>query len=127
MTMADATADFFAGLGRRGHDPLLEKSTGTVRFDLTNGQRTDRWLVSIKKGSIAVSEKNAPADCVIRTSKEIFDGFASGEANLMAAFLRGAMDVEGDLSLAALIQRLFPGPSSPKGERLAAGYARRQS
>ena len=42
--MPDATTDFFSALEARGHEPLLEKATGTLRFDLTNGKRTARWL-----------------------------------------------------------------------------------
>lgn len=44
--MTDANAEFFQGLGSRGHEPLLEKATGTIRFDLADGTRTDRWLVT---------------------------------------------------------------------------------
>ena len=40
--MADATADFFEALVERGHEPLLETATGTVRFDLRDGKKTDR-------------------------------------------------------------------------------------
>jgi hypothetical protein len=32
--MTDSTAEFFQELGRRGYEPLLEKGTGTIRFDL---------------------------------------------------------------------------------------------
>jgi len=32
--MGDATAEFFNELSRHGHQPLLEKTKGTLRFDL---------------------------------------------------------------------------------------------
>ena len=38
--MADATTEFFDALAERGHEPLLEKTTGTVRFDLRDGKKT---------------------------------------------------------------------------------------
>jgi len=109
--MADPTGEFFDELGRRGHEPLLEKATGTVRFDLRDGKTTDRWLVAITKGDLAVSRRNTRADCVVSTDKALFDGVASGKTNAMAALLRGAMGVEGDVRLLVAFQRLFPGPS----------------
>jgi hypothetical protein len=50
--MTDSTAEFLLELGRRGHEPLLEKGTGTVRFDLLDGARIDRWLVTLDKGDV---------------------------------------------------------------------------
>ena len=56
--MADSTAEFFDALAERGHEPLLQKTTGTVRFDLSDGKKIDRWLVSVVKGDLAVSRRN---------------------------------------------------------------------
>ena len=39
------TDSFFHELDRRGHESLLEKATGSVRFDLADGRRIDRWSV----------------------------------------------------------------------------------
>jgi hypothetical protein len=65
--MTVATADFFDQLARRGHEPLLQRASGTLRFDLQHGTETDHWLVAIDRGDIAVSRKKVRADCVIRT------------------------------------------------------------
>jgi putative sterol carrier protein len=113
-TMTDATAEFFEQLEARGHEPVLEKSTGTLRFDIKDGQRTARWLVTIQKGDIGVSRRNAKADCVVRMNKALFDGMATGRANPMAALLRGEVNAEGDVGLLASFQRLFPGPPRRK-------------
>jgi putative sterol carrier protein len=125
--MADPTAEFFADLGRRRHEPMLEQVTATMRFDLAHVDGTDRWLVAVDKGDIKVSRRNAKADCVVRTDRKLFDGLASGEANAMAALLRGAIGLEGDPGLIVLFQRLLPGPQGSRDRRAAAGYARRQS
>jgi putative sterol carrier protein len=124
--MADATTEFFDELSERGHEPLLEKVTGTVRFDLGARRQTDHWLVAIVKGDVAVSRKNAPADCTVQMDKALFDGIASGRENAVAALLRGAIGIEGDIELLMLFERLFPGPPGAKGP-LYTGAARRRS
>ena len=124
--MTDATAEFFDALVERGHEPLLEKAKGTLRFDLKDGKKTDRWLVTIDKGDLAVSRQNLRADCVVTADKSLFDGIASGKTNVMAALLRGAMGVEGDVQLLVLFQRLFPGPPRSRRRRPTAAPARRQ-
>jgi putative sterol carrier protein len=106
----DSTTEFFRGLEMRGHEPGLEKVTGTLRFDLVNGKRTARWLVAIEKGDIDVSHRNAKADCLVRADKALFDGIAAGEVNAFAAALRGQIDIEGNPELLVLFQRLFPAP-----------------
>jgi putative sterol carrier protein len=106
----DATTEFFQELGERGHEPLLEKATGTIRFELTNGKRKARWLVTVKKGDITVSHANSRADCVVRADHELTNQIVTGEVNAMAAMLRGAISVEGKPELLVLFQRLFPGP-----------------
>jgi putative sterol carrier protein len=115
--MGDATSEFFDDLAQRGHQPMLEKVSGTMRFDLRDGDRTERWLLTIDKGDIAVSHRNAKADCVLRAERQLFDGLASGDINGMAALLRGAIAVEGDPQLIVLFQRLLPGPPSSLASR----------
>jgi putative sterol carrier protein len=95
-----------------------------VRFDLADGERTDHWLVTVVRGEASVSREGADADCVIRAGKELFDRMASGEANAMAAILRGELAVEGDLGLLILFQRLLPGPPSSSHPRHSTGAPR---
>jgi putative sterol carrier protein len=121
-----ATTEFFEELSRRRHEPMLEKLAATVRFDLARDGRIERWLVAVDKGDIAVSRRNAKADCIVRTDGALFDGLVSGEVNAMAALLRGAIGVEGDPWVLVLFQRLFSGPAGSRDRRDSAGYARRQ-
>ncbi len=108
--MPDATAEFFDAIGRRGHEPLLGSTSGTLRFDLAEGRRVEHWYVTIKKGDIAVSNKDADAEAVVRLEKSTFDSMATGKVNAMAAALRGVLAPEGNLGLVISFQRLFPGP-----------------
>jgi len=107
---AGAGEAFLAELGERGHEPLLEKAKGTLRIELKHGKQVDRWLVAIDRGDVSVSRGRADADTTVRSTRELFDGLASGEVNAMAAILRGAVEFEGDPELLVLFQRLFPGP-----------------
>jgi putative sterol carrier protein len=118
--MAEATEDFFETLARRGHEPLLEKASGRIRFELAHDKKTKRWLVEVDNGDVSVSHKNGHSDCTVRTSETLFDQVVRGEENATAAALRGAVTVEGDPELLILFQRVFPGPP-PTGKTSAGG------
>ena len=115
--MTDPTVEFFEDLGRRGHEPLLAKAKGTVRFDLVDGARTDRWLVAVNKGAVTVVHKDGTAECTVRAEKSFFERLTAGEENAIAAVLRGALVCTGDAELLLAVQRIFPGP----GDRTAHG------
>jgi putative sterol carrier protein len=108
--MTNATTRFFERLAARGHEPRLEKVRASLRFDLENGKKRNRWHVAVDKGEIAVSHKNAHADCIVRADSSVFEGIARGEVNPVAAVLRGAIDIEGDPELLMLLVRLSPAP-----------------
>ena len=112
----DPTARFFADLAQRGSEPLLNKATGSMRFDIASGRRTRRWLVSVDKGALSVTDGGgAAATCVISADKAVFDKIAAGRLNAVAAVLRGDVSVAGDWRLLVRLQRLFPSP--PKRRR----------
>jgi putative sterol carrier protein len=113
--MADADAQFFEALAGRGHEPLLAKASGSIRFELLDGKKTERWLVEVRKGDIAVSRRNTSADCVVRSDRALFARIARGNENAFAALLRGAVEVEGNVGLLVLFQKLLPGP--PRSRR----------
>jgi predicted lipid carrier protein YhbT len=80
-------------------------------LELVDGDRIDRWLISIDEGDIAVSHKGGDASCTIRGDRALFDRLCRGEENALAAVLRGALVCTGDVELLYAIQRVFPGPS----------------
>ena len=124
--MADPTETLFNGFARRGHQVLLEKAQGRVRFDLERDGEVEYWLLDIRNGAVSVSREKADADCIVHAKKEVFDRIAMGEENAIAALLRGASSVEGNLYLITLLERLLPGPPNAHDPRKIAGVGRRQ-
>ena len=92
-TTADTVGEFFRGLAERRREPLLQNVSGTLRFDLLDGERVEHWYLTITNGDVAVSHTEAEADAIVRTGKALFDGMIAGKVNAMAAALRGGHGV----------------------------------
>jgi len=118
--MTDATSAFFEDLDRRGEEPLLRNVSGTLRFDVEDGRRVESWFIAVEKGDVTVTHGKGEADAVIRADRALVDAMVSGKLNPMAAFLRGAVEVRGDLGLVISFQRLYPGPP-PARKKSSAG------
>jgi hypothetical protein len=112
--MASPTEDFFEALSRRGHEPFLERVTATVHFNIMDGGCLAHWFVEIEKGDIRVSRQGGEGCCGICADRTLFDDIVTGQANAVAAMLRGALWVDGDREAWFLVQRLLPGPCSPQ-------------
>ncbi len=107
---------FFDELGGRGHDPTLRGRTATIRFEIRRDTGTDSWSVVIDRGDIsAAPDGDDTADCVIRLDGDLFDDIARGEANALAAMLRGELAADGDPDLMVAARRLLAAPA-PAGE-----------
>ncbi|MFG3599343.1 SCP2 sterol-binding domain-containing protein [Micromonospora chersina] len=111
----DTTTRFFEDLDRRGFEPLLAKTSGTLRFDLHEGPQTTHWLLEIDRGNLQVRQEDREADTVVGTEPRLFGELVTGEENAIAALLRGDMTVSGDLRLVLQIERIFPGPPDSRG------------
>ena len=81
VSAGDATTHFFEELRKRQHEPRLRGATGTYRFELVDGKKIDRWLVTFSKGDVTVSRRGGAADCVVRADRALFNRLASGELN----------------------------------------------
>src|ERR1044072_5911314 len=118
----DPTARFFEALSEHAYEPLLRKADGSTRFEIADGKRTLRWVVTVDKGHLSVSRRNAAApDCTIRVDKALFDRIAAGKVNAVAAVLRGELLLDGDWRLLVWMQRLFPGRRARRSKGTA-GY-----
>jgi putative sterol carrier protein len=125
--MTASTAEFFEYLERRGHEPMLERVSATLRWDILDGDRTEHRLVRIDHGDIQVAIGNEPADCVITAERAVCDDVVSGRTSALAVMLRGAIAVEGDFELMVLAQRLFPRSEAVSAGRGAVAAGRRSS
>jgi putative sterol carrier protein len=125
--MTSPTTEFFDDLARRGHEPMLERLSATLRWDILDGDRTEHRLIRIDHGDIRVSEGEEAADCVLTVSRTVCDEILSGRTSALAVLLRGAAAVEGDNELMVLAQRLLPRPETIEDRRRAVAAARRSS
>jgi hypothetical protein len=114
--VSEPIEEFFERLSAGGPGTLPPRTSGSLRIDLGSdlgsGATTERWFITIKD-AVSVSHRNAKADAVIRTSKDLFEGMVTGRVNAMAGALRGVVSLEGDPTLLVLFQRALPGPPAP--------------
>lgn len=118
--MTEAITRFFESLEQRGYDPRLGGAVGTARFDVTDGDQINHWLISIDRGKLQVSRGDGAeeaVDAVLTCDSAVFDRMVRGELNGVAALLRGVVVVRGDLQLMISIGRLLPGPPGTRGPR----------
>lgn len=98
---------------------MLKRLSGTMRWDVVDGDRTENRLVRIDHGDIQVTTSEEAADCVIIAERAVCNDVINGHTSALAAVLRGEATVEGDLELMVLAQRLFP-----RRRAVAAGRSR---
>lgn len=113
--MSTSTERFFDRLASGESVSVLGSAKGTIRFDLTDGRRTDHWRVALSRGAISVTQSDEPADTVITGQRKDFDEVADGHINALAATLRGLLAIQGDPAVLVRFQRLFPA-GEPKRE-----------
>ena len=75
--------------------------------------------MTIDKGDLRVSRRNAAADCILRVDRSSFERAVAGKLNLMAAVLRGEVGIGGDERLIVLLRRLFLKPPRRRRARTA--------
>lgn len=106
-TPGDTTGEFFRTLPEHNRDPLVRRLRGSLRFDLDTAGGVEHWYVEMDRAGFTVSQERSSADAVMKTDKDLFEDILAGRANATAGVLRGAVTLEGDLSLAMSFQRLF--------------------
>ena len=116
VSMPDPTAEFFDTLRHR-HERLIEEAAGTIRFDLADERETEHWFLEISHGDLSVSRDTREADLVVRADRGLFDKIVTGEANILAAWLRHQVIFEGSLQLSRSFELILPGPPGSRHPR----------
>jgi hypothetical protein len=112
---ADPVTQFFASLDEPGHLATLEGDSTVIRFDVVDGEKVERWRVSIVRGEVAVTHGAGPADATVRIDRGHFEAILTGHLNAQAAFLRGLFSCEGSVGALMTFQRCLPGPPGSTG------------
>ena len=112
---ADPVTRFFAALNEPGHLATLEGDSATLRLDILDGEKVERWRVSMARGDVAVTHAAGPADATARIERRYFEAVIAGRLNAEAAFLRGLFAVDGSAGALMLFQRCLPGPPDSTG------------
>jgi SCP-2 sterol transfer family len=112
---ADPVTQFFGALDEPGHLATLEGGSGTIRFDVLDGKKVERWHVSISSGDVSVTHSGAAADAMVRIDRPYLKAMVTGRLNAQAAFLRGLFACEGSAAALMMFQRCLPGPPGSTG------------
>jgi hypothetical protein len=107
--MVDLTTEFFERLVG-APQPLLSRTTTTIRIDLEDGKSIEHWYLDIQQGTVSTAHRKTKAESIVHLNRALFERLITGRANAMASLLRGMITVDGDTTPMVELQRLFPGP-----------------
>jgi hypothetical protein len=111
----DLVSQFFAGLAQPGHLATFEGESATLRFEVFDGERVDKWHVTVIDGDVTVTRRNGSPDVVVGIQRPDFEAMITGRMNAQAALLRGLVTFEGDIAALMMFQRCLPGPPGSTG------------
>jgi hypothetical protein len=112
---ADPLTRFFAALDEPGHFAIFEGDCASVRLDILDGKKVERWHISMTRGDVAVTRGGRPADATVRVERRYLEAMVTGRMNAQAAFLRGLFACEGSVGALMMFQRCLPGPPGSTG------------
>ena len=112
---SDPVSRFFAELAQPGHLATFEGESATLRFDVADGDRVDRWHVAVADGDVTVTRRNSPADVVVQMQRLDTEAILTGRLNAQAALLRGLVTFDGQVAALMMFQRCLPGPPGSTG------------
>jgi hypothetical protein len=111
----DRVGEFFERLVELGHVETFAGESATLRFDVADGDRVERWRLVVSDGDVSVARDDGPADAVLRTDRQHFEAIVTGRLNAQAAMLRGLLVCEGSMAACIMFQRCLPGPPGSTG------------
>jgi len=81
--------------------PALKSATLRYRFHLTDDDR--QWDLVLRDGRLLLEDTKGPVDCKMECSAGEFAGLLTGRNNLLTAFMRGNLIIQGALRSAKLL------------------------
>ena len=82
--------------------PEVREARAAYRFELEDGRS---FMLRLVLGRLTMEEGTAASDCLLRCRMEDFMRMLSGRLNLLTAFMRGDIHLQGDLELAKRLYR----------------------
>ncbi|MFV2020672.1 hypothetical protein [Micromonospora sp. LOL_023] len=108
------------GPGARQFPPMV---SGTLRFDIHDGDQVEHWLVTMAGGHARGEQSDADADCVIVIDRVLIERIVNGEERMFPAFFRFAATIEKDFALIPAFEWLLPDTVGARHPRqLASGW-----
>ncbi len=96
--------EFFDSLPSRV-DPA--RTAGVNKSYIFDIEGAGVWKVDVTDAGVEVTEGGGDADVTIHASEETFRAIADGKQNPTTAFMTGKLKVDGDMSAAMKLQKLF--------------------
>ena len=94
--MPETARELFAQLPPMVRSAEFDGWHGSYKFDVA-GQGV--WNATVNDGVAEVHEGDVPTDSVIRCDNDDFVRIATGEQNLLTAWMQGRVEAQGDLAL----------------------------
>jgi putative sterol carrier protein len=98
------TREFFETLESRVD---ASKTAGVNKSYVFDIDGAGVWKVDVTDAGVKVTEGGTDGDVTIRASEDTFRAIASGEQNPTTAYMTGKLKVDGDMSAALKLQKLF--------------------
>jgi putative sterol carrier protein len=93
------------------HDEAWADLHAIFRFEISDA---GNWSLESDGGKLRARRDSAlAADCTIRSNEEDFIRFATGQTNLLTAFMRGEVEISGDPVLLKRFHGMLP--RKPRG------------
>ena len=80
--------------------PKLKAATVRYRFTL---DRSEQWDILLHQGGLSLDQTGGSPDCLVECTSDEFGAVLSGQHNLLTAFMRGDLRIQGPLAAAKLL------------------------
>jgi putative sterol carrier protein len=98
------TREFFETLESRVD---ASKTAGVNKSYVFDIDGAGVWKVDVTDAGVDVTEGATDGDVTIRASEDTFKAIANGDQNPTTAYMTGKLKIDGDMSAALKLQKLF--------------------